>query len=176
MVADYEPGATCNDSVEDEHGWDHVVEFDNRPVVGMPADLASALPACFVQTKTRTSYDKLKVTVKLSNALTFTRSNSPCFVVLVSAPAGHPPRFHAVHWWDSLMSRTLKRAREFNRDGLDEDEFHKREITFTMSAADAHATEDLIGWIEATVRTSGRDYALTKSAMRDGLGFGSDKI
>ena len=98
LVSDYEPGATCNASEEDEHGWDHVVEFDHRPLRGLPADLATALPACFVQTKTRLRYGNLKATMKLSNALAFTRSNNPCFVVIVSAPAGEPTRFHAVHW------------------------------------------------------------------------------
>jgi hypothetical protein len=131
LVADYELGATCNDSHEDEHGWDHVVEFDSHPSPGVPADLQTSIPAVFVQTKTRASFTSLKVTVKLSNALAFTRSNNPCFVVLVSAPPSEPPRFHAVHWWDELIARTLKRARELHREGVNESSFHQKEGTGT---------------------------------------------
>lgn len=171
LVADYEPGATCNGSVEDENGWDHVVEFDAKPIAGLPADLAAALPACFVQTKTKAGPGGLKVVVKLSNALAFTRSNNPCFVVLVSSPADGPARYHAVHWWDVLMARSLKRARELHRDGVGEELFHKREISFTMRAEDARPAEELVGWMAATVRGTGRDYAAGKAALRDGLGF-----
>lgn len=176
LVSNYEPGATCNASEEDEHGWDHVVEFDNRPLRGLPADLAAALPACFVQTKTRLRYGNLKATMKLSNALAFTRSNNPCFVVIVSAPAGEPVRFHAVHWWDVLMTRTLKRVRELHRDGICEDELHKYEISFTMRETDAHDGAALIGCMEATVRQFGRDYTVTKALLRDSLGFDAKEI
>jgi hypothetical protein len=176
LVSDYERGATCNASEEDEHGWDHVVEFDHRPLRGLPADLARALPACFVQTKTRLRYGNLKVTMKLSNALAFTRSNNPCFVVIVSAPAGEPVRYHAVHWWDVLMTRALKRARELHRDGVSEDELHKREISFTMRESDAREPEALVGWMEATVRQLGPDYTVTKALLRDSLGFDAKEI
>lgn len=44
-------GVTCNEPREDEHGWDHVVEFPHVAQPGVPADLQRATPAVFVQTK-----------------------------------------------------------------------------------------------------------------------------
>lgn len=176
LVADYERGATCNDSNEDEHGWDHVVEFDNKPIAGLSADLQSTVPAVFVQTKTRAKRGDQKVAVKLSNALAFTRSNNPCFVVLVSAPAGENPTFHAVHWWEELMGRTLKRARELHRAGVGEEAFHRKELSFTLKPGDRRDAEELVGWIETTVRSLGRDYAAAKSRLRDTVGFGADQF
>ena len=176
LVADYAPGATCNDSHDDEHGWDHVVEFDRTLIPGLPADLQAALPAVFVQTKTSADPAELKVTVKLSNALAFTRSENPCFVVLVSAPADGPVRFYAVHWWDRLMTRALRRARELSRDGIGEDQFHKREISFTMTTSDAHASGALLDWMRGTMAELGRNYAIAKAALRDTLGFEKGEI
>ncbi len=171
LVADYAPGATCNDSAEDAHGWDHVVNFDNEPVPGLPADLQSAPPAVFVQTKSTENADKRKVTVKLSNALAFTRSDNPCFVVLVCVGPNGPARYYAIHWWDTLMSRALKRARELHRDGDSEESFHLTNFSFTMARADEHDEQSLLAWMKQTVRAEGRTYTAVKAAMRDTLGF-----
>ncbi len=176
LVADFDGGATCNDAHEDEHGWDHVVEFDQQLVVGLPADLATALPPVFVQTKSREKRGDRKVSMKLSNALALTRRNDPCFVVLVTSVPGEPVGYHAVHWWDGLMARVLKRVRELSRDGVSEAEFHKRSFSFTMADGDVRAPDALIGWIKQTVRQQGRDYPAVKSALRDTLGFDGGMI
>lgn len=176
MVADYAHGATCNDSQEDEHGWDHVVNFDSEPIPGLSADLQTAYPAVFVQTKSTESPSKRAVKVKLSNALAFTRNDNPCFVVLVSMPLEGPVRYFATHWWDTLMSRSLKRARELHRDGTDEEKFHKEDLYFTMAKSDEYTPEALIAWIKQTVRAKGRSYSAAKAALRDTLGFGAAEL
>jgi len=176
LVADYAPGAICNDSGEDAHGWDHVVNFDHEPVPGLPADLQSALPAVFVQTKSTENSAKRKVTVKLSNALAFTRSDNPCFVVLVCVPPEGSARYYAVHWWDTLMSRTLKRTRELHRDGYSEESFHLKDFSFTMANADEHDAGSLLAWMKRTVQMAGRTYTTVKAAMRDTLGFETGEL
>lgn len=176
LVADYAPGATCNGSDEDEHGWDHVVNFDNDSVSGLPADMQTALPAVFVQTKSTENPDKRKITVKLSNALAFTRSDNPCFVVLVSVPPRGSVRYYAIHWWDTLMTRALKRARELHRDGEAESCFHQKDFTFTMAKTDEHSADELLKWMKQTVRAVGRSYTSVKASMRDTLGFEADEL
>lgn len=176
LVADYTHGATCNDSQEDEHGWDHVVNFDPEPVPGLPADLQTAYPAVFVQTKSTESAAKRAVKVKLSNALAFTRNDNPCFVVLISIPSEGPVRYYAIHWWDTLMTRSLKRARELHRDGMAEENFHKEDLHFTMAKSDEFVPEELVGWMKQTVRAAGRSYQGAKAAMRDTLGFGAGEL
>lgn len=176
LVADYAPGATCNDSDEDEHGWDHVVNFDDEPIAGLSADLQTALPAVFVQTKTTANPDTRKITVKLSNALAFTRSDNPCFVVLVCVPPQGPVRYYATHWWDTLMTRTLKRARELHRDGESVESFHLKDFSFTMAKSDEYAPDELLAWMKQTVRAVGRSYTSVKASMRDTLGFETGEL
>lgn len=176
LVAEFEGGATCNDSHEDAHGWDHVVEFDPHPVEGLPADLQRELPAVFVQTKTRAEPSDLTVVVKLSNALRFTRSDHPCFVVLVVAPPRAEPRFFAVHWWDALMARSLERARRLHLEGVDEAAFNRRSFTFRMRPEDEKSGPQLVGWLRDTVEAAGRNYALEKARLRETVGYGDDRF
>ncbi|MDB5583412.1 MAG: hypothetical protein JWR80_8588 [Bradyrhizobium sp.] len=168
MCADY--GATCNEPKEDENGWDHIVEFPAPLRPGLPADLQHALPAALVQTKSHES-DGLNVTLSLSNALKFARSPNPCFIALMPWPEGAPaPTFYAVHFWEELIGRTLKRARQASADGVAEADFNHLTLSFTMGEADLH-TDDLVGWIERQIRDHGPDYAAVKATLRRTLGF-----
>ncbi len=58
-------GVTCNEPGEDDHGWNHIVEFPHRPVAGISADIQRPLPAVFVKTKNHKA-EGLRVTMKLS--------------------------------------------------------------------------------------------------------------
>ncbi|MGB3464989.1 MAG: hypothetical protein WBA74_06960, partial [Cyclobacteriaceae bacterium] len=73
--------AVINPSLNDEHGWDHVVEIELPQAVARPADLRTPVLACYAQIKT-TRGTKPKTTVKLSNALKAARSPAPSFVFL----------------------------------------------------------------------------------------------
>lgn len=158
-------GITCNESREDDHGWDHIVEFSPEAVQGLSADLQRAIPPVFVQTKSHET-ENLTVRMKLSNALKLARHNSPCFVVLmIMANDGVAPSWYAVHFWGDLASRALKKAREASRDGIPEAEFHKRWFSFTMSSSDAQDEQKLLSWIAATVRSAGPDYSTAKQAL-----------
>jgi len=158
-------GITCNESVEDERGWDHIVELRHEAVPGVSADMAYRVPPVFVQTKSHEA-DGLSVTMKLSNAVSLARSPNPCFVVLMSlVPDSVTPTWHAVHVWGALLERIMKRAREESRDGLPDDAFHTKTFTFTMTAEDRRDEQDLLPWIERTVRGVGRDYASAKNAL-----------
>jgi hypothetical protein len=158
-------GITCNPAIEDEHGWDHVVQFAHKPVAGVSADMQHRLPAIFVQTKSHEA-DGLQITMKLSNALSLAKSPNPCFVALATLPADSVvATWHAVHVWGELLERILKRAREESRDGTSEEDFNKKTFSFTMTEADLHHNKDLLPWIERNVRAVGPDYAAAKAAL-----------
>jgi hypothetical protein len=160
-------GVTCNDSVEDDHGWDHIVEFPHVALPGVSADMQRPIPAVFVQTKSHTAKG-LKVTMKLSNAVKLARSDAPAFVVLRTSSDPEVEGvsiWHAVHFWDPLIARVLKRARQASRDGVSEDNFHKHNFSFTMSGADQQTDDELLTWMKKTVLSIGSDYAVAKKAL-----------
>jgi len=173
LCADY--GAVCNKPEEDESGWDAIVDLPARPVAGLPADLQTALPALLVQIK---SHEKplLRANLKLSNALKFARSDSPCFIVLmILAPDSDVPRFYAAHFWERLIARTLQRGREASHAGVAEEELNRQSLTISFGPEDEHSG-DLLAWMEATVGTVGRDYAGAKRLLRETVGYGPDKF
>lgn len=158
-------GITCNESVEDERGWDHIVELRHEAVPGVSVDMQYRVPPVFVQTKSHEA-DGLSVSMKLSNAVNLAHSSNPCFVVLMSlAPDSVTPTWHAVHVWGPLLERIMKRVREESRDGLPDDAFHTKTLSFTMTDEDRRDEQDLLPWIERTVRGAGRDYAVAKAAL-----------
>jgi hypothetical protein len=157
-------GVTCNPSAEDDHGWDHIVEFPQQPAPGVSADMHRPIPAVFVQTKSHGGRG-LKVTMKLSNALKLARSVSPAFVVLQAPDERGSPGWFAVHFWETLVGRALKRAREASRDGIAEDDFHKLSFSFTMSKRDRKSDAELLPWMASTVSQAGRDYSAAKAAL-----------
>lgn len=158
-------GITCNESVEDEHGWDHVLEFPHAALHGIPADLQHRLPPVFVQTKSHPGGGR-SVRMKLSNAVSLALSPNPCFVVLMTlVPGSVTPTWHAAHIWGPLLKRIMKRAREESRDGLAVEEFHTRTFGFTMTEENLQEERKLLPWIERTIRSVGRDYAAAKAAL-----------
>jgi hypothetical protein len=160
-------GVTCNDSVEDDNGWDHIVEFPHIPSPQISADMQRQTPAVFVQTKSHSASGG-KVSMKLSNAVKLARSDSPAFVILRTSPKANDsgePFWHAIHFWDPLIARTLKRAREASRDGISADNFHKLSLSFTMTEANRRTDSELLAWIESTVLSAGNDYAAAKRAL-----------
>ena len=173
LCADY--GAVCNKPEEDESGWDAIVDLPARPVPGLPADLQSATPALLVQVK---SHEKpvLRIQLKLSNALKFARADAPCFVVLMILPSDSDvPRFYAVHFWEVLIARTLQRAREASHAAIAEEQLNKHTLTITFGPEDEHS-DDLLAWMDTTVRTVGRDYAGAKRLLRETVGYGPDQF
>jgi hypothetical protein len=77
-------------------------------------------------------------------------------------------------FWDDLIGRTLKRAREASRDGTPEDDFNELCFSFTMTAAEAREERELLPWMERTVRAAGPDYAEAKRKLHgDGEIVGS---
>ncbi|MFD1787534.1 hypothetical protein ACFSC3_08115 [Sphingomonas floccifaciens] len=160
-----EAGVTCNPAIEDEHGWDHAVEFPHEPIEGLSADMQIRMPTTFVQTKSHEA-DGLGVRMKLSNALNLAMSPNPCFVALATIPGdGSDVEWHAVHVWDDLLERILQRARAESAKGFSVLDFRGKWFRFTMRPEDLRDESDLIAWMARTVRTHGPNYAAAKAAL-----------
>lgn len=167
---------TCNPSQEDDHGWDFLVEFPQRRVSGVPADLQWHIPAALIQVKTKTGTG-LSIRMKLSNALNLVRSPNPTFLVMASVDTGGAlTGWHAVHLWDDFAARVLRLARAKSLEGVREDLFHKSAISCRFESSDAKSDDDLLPWIEATIHATGLDYGATKSALRESIGFDGVEI
>lgn len=169
-----EAGAIANEPKEDASGWDFVVDLPRATIRGLPADLQAPPPSVLVQVKSHEGASR-KIVLKLSNALAFAHSPLPCFVILMILPDAGPPAIYAVHFWEALIARTFKRAREAARDGIPNERLHKLQLTLKVSESDRH-DDDLIEWMSTTVGSVGHDYAAAKRILQESVGYGEDRI
>lgn len=161
--------AVVNQSSDDQHGWDHVVEItppqDNR----LPADLRVPVIACFAQIKT-TRNVKLATKVKLSNALKAVKSPAPSFMFLFHCRNSGEPVLYGRHVWRGEITHILKRARQAGDAPL-----HKETVMISFHEGDRLncAPPD---WILATLGSiSGLSYAAEKNQLVNTVGYGPHK-
>ena len=158
---------TCNPSLEDDHGWDFLVEI---PASGSDKLLADKVPAprpVLVQVKS-TSNKPAKTRIKLSNALKFAKNELPCFVVLFhynkKAKRQH---IYACHFWKDLIERSLKRGRKASVEGKP---LNKSMMSISFTDQDDHS-DDLIEWMINTVNALPIGYGNEKRELADNLGY-----
>ena len=72
---------TCNPSLEDDHGWDFIVEIQASGSDELLADKVPAPRQVLVQDKSAKN-KSAQTRIKLSNALKFAKTALPSFVVL----------------------------------------------------------------------------------------------
>ena len=160
-------GFTCNESIEDDHGWDFLVEYIPKGDARLPADKRPGPRQVLVQvksTQSRTPRTRLKV----SNALKLTNSELPCFLVLFHWPrSGVDKRIYAKHIWAEAMSQSLRRGRELTKT---KSLINKARLTMNFDDEDDH-TLDLADWKKATVEELGSDYGERKRRLRETLGY-----
>ena len=160
-------GAACNESVDDRHGWDHIVEIPSNPDPNRPPDRQPRLVTVFVQVKS--TQKKLPATkIKLSNALKAIQSDLPHFIVMFSY-SDIDTKIYAKHVWIELAERILKRARQSENLGLDS--LHKQRVSVSFGEDDEIAGHELVDWISATVAEIGEDYASKKIQMCNTSGY-----
>lgn len=161
-------GITINPPRRDRKGWDFIAEWDVALDACLPADRQKLGRTARIQVKS-SRQPKPTARLKLSNALRFAEAVEPCFVVvywLNRSKSG--VEIYARHFDQDLISRTLLRAREADRDG--ETEHHKICLMVPMSETDLH-TEDLLDWVANQCEASPAEYAKTKSAFFDEVGY-----
>ncbi len=160
-------GITCNKSIEDDHGWDFLVEYVPTEDTGLPADKRPGPQQVLVQVKC-TESPAPRTRLKVSNALKLTNSDLPCFLVLFHWPRnGEVKKIYAKHVWTETMRHALRRGRELTRANSST---NKAKLTASFNQADDH-TLDLLDWIVSTVDRTERSYGEQKRLLRETLGY-----
>ncbi|WP_198354291.1 hypothetical protein [Sphingomonas sp. MA1305] len=162
-------GAAINPPRRDRRGWDFLVEWDVPSVPNAPLDRQLTARTARIQVKSTISdHRKPAGRVTLSNALRFAESVDPCFIVLYALDkGGQTVSVYGRHFDDQLVERTLKRAREADRDGL---EPHRIELVIPMVPDDCH-TDDLIPWIIRTCVDEPAVYSRNKLRVHETVGY-----
>ena len=162
-------GVTCNKSIEDDYGWDMLVEFPPAVEPKRPIDLRPVQLTASVQVKaTRTRSHSCRIS--LQNALRMAESPIPSFVFLAVMKDGKPPRYFVVHVWETLIREWLKAAREADAQGVTA--IHKESVTIRFNSSDEQ-TDDPLTWIESQILSVGPHYAQKKLELANTVGFES---
>ncbi len=156
---------TCNSSVEDDHGWDFIVEIPSPSDPGLPADKVGGPKQVLIQVKW-TGGKSAKTVIKVSNALVFAKSDLPCFVVLFHEHGG-ARHIYVRHFWKDLIERALRRGRECSASNRPP---HKSTMGIDFSRSDEHS-DDLIDWLTATVNGLPKQYGAEKGSLCASLGY-----
>lgn len=155
-------GVTCNRSVEDDHGWDKMIEFPPKPAPFVALDMKPQGAIAAVQVKTTTGSSR-SVSISLSNALNYARSPVPQFIVLVVLD-GKDARYFGRHVWTPLIADWLKSAREADARGVTAP--NRETVTVAFGPEDEHGTS-LLSWIESEIEGIEEPYAATKKFIVD---------
>lgn len=161
-----ESGVTCNQSVEDDNGWDMLIEFPapDQPLIAL--DMRAGVTAASVQVKA-TETDSRSVSIRLTNALHYARAPLATFIVLVVIEK-RSYRYFARHVWTPMIAAWLKAAREADAAGVAAP--NQEYLTLRFDAADERG-EDILDWMQAEIQAVGRDYSAVKAAIVDTIGF-----
>lgn len=163
-----EAGVTCNKSIEDDYGWDMLIEFPPPADAKGPIDLRPGQLTASVQVKA-TQVGSRSCRISLQNALRMAKSPIPSFIFLAVLKDRKNPRYFVVHVWSDLIGAWLKAGRDADARGITA--INKETVKVDFSHLDEH-TEDALAWIEDQIR-SVPNYAATKSAIVGTVGFES---
>ena len=157
---------TCNSSLEDDHGWDFIIELTPPQDADKPADKTPGVKKALIQVKS--TYGKIPTTrIKIANALKFAKDDLPCFLVLFHYTKDLEPQVYVRHFWKELIARALKRARQASAENRS---IHKIEMQVLFSGDDNH-TNDHISWIISMVHDNQIDYSSTKRTLYETIGY-----
>ena len=159
-------GITCNPSIEDDHGWDFLVEIPSGAPAGTPEDKVPPIRSALVQVKS-TRAIRPRLTKKVSNALQLAKRPEPCFLVLYHEMPEHE-RIYARIFDKQDITRTLRRGRELF---VKRKPTHKAKISFWFSASEDH-TSDLVQSLIASVQGLPEDYSDAKRKLANTVGYG----
>ena len=159
-------GVTCNSSVEDDHGWDFIVEFAAKAETHQPLDKIPGPRQALVQVKS-TQGQSLRIRMKVSNALKLAKSELPCFVILFQYDASNKPRIYVRHYWTDLIRLALRRGRETSAANK---QAHKMTMEISFSNEDDH-TDEVIDWMVAALEETSVEYGAKKRSLYETLGY-----
>jgi hypothetical protein len=166
-------GVVRNKSSQDRTGWDYLIEFEGTSLPNLPHDLQPGGVSARVQVKSCTT-KRRQAALKLSNALRFCRQPEPCFAILfVASPVTGKYRIFAREFDEEVISITLKRTREADRDGIEA--LNRVNILLPFRETDDH-TDDLLLWMHEVCRRDPEGYASRKKQLNKTLGYTGERF
>ncbi|WP_420469978.1 DUF4365 domain-containing protein [Brevundimonas sp. FT23042] len=160
-----EAGAVVHPVVDDQNGWDCLIEFEPLESDG-PPDLAAPGLTLMAQVKSSAAA-RTTCVITLSNALKYANHTLPCFIVLIAPDAVGSRAIYVRHVWKDLIADILQRVRKAHLAGF---ELHRKRMTVTFSDED-RLDEEAVKHMARTLDTLGPRYAVQKQEMRDALGY-----
>ena len=157
---------TCNRALQDDHGWDFIVEIPALQTHGLPADKVPAPKQVLIQVKS-TNGKSVTTKMKVSNAIKLATNELPCFVILFHACGDGSERIYVRHFWKELIECALKRGREASAAGKPA---YKAMMTVSFNTCDEHSG-DLIDWMKRIVNKLPKEYGSEKRTLGDELGY-----
>ena len=161
-------GITCNPSLEDDYGWDFLVEIPQEVAAGTPHDKRPAARSVLVQVKW-TGGSRRRLSMKVSNALELANKAEPCVLVLYHETSSGQ-RIFARMFGKEDMARSLKRGRELF---VDRKPTHKARMTFGFADTEERSETDLVPWLVDCVRHLPDSYGSDKRNLAKSLGYGN---
>jgi len=168
-------GLIVNEAVQDETGWDFLVEFPDG-VLEQPLTVDTlhvAAPQCRVQVKT-SAKAKRRDKVTLANLRRMAIDPLPAFFLFLSLDAaGQVVASHLVHVDHALITRVLARIRRESVGKGESPRFNKKRMTVHAAEADALPPHDAVTFRErlSTQIGSFEDYRREKMAHLASTGF-----
>ncbi|PCI83444.1 MAG: hypothetical protein COB24_15075 [Hyphomicrobiales bacterium] len=163
----------CNESRDDQHGWDHIVEIEQSKIKNLPADMQAGVVQSLVQIKT-TRGNKLTTSLKLSNALKATKADLPCFLLLLKYDnSNSDPEIYGKHIWRADIYKFLKRARQIEEGGSQD--VRKIKVSMSFSSVD-RIDLPLNEWMLRHIQKVDGNYATAKHKLASQLGYEKSPI
>ena len=161
-------GVTCNESLQDDYGWDFLVEIPQEVPAGTPHDKRPAARSVLVQVKW-TGGSRRRLSMKVSNALELANKAEPCVLVLYHETASGQ-RIFARMFGKEDMARALKRGRKLF---VERKPTHKASMTFGFADTEERPEAGLVPWLVDCVRSLPDSYGGDKRKLAKSLGYGN---
>jgi len=163
-------GVTCNQSLEDDRGWDFFVQFSEQRAHALLLDERGSAPAALVQVKS-TKGEAHNWSISLSNALHLVRTPLPVFILLYVLGEDNRITIHGSHLWHCDMTRILLEVRQAEVEG--DSKLNRR--TVQISFNEDNRIANVLQWMRSTIEEDiGSDYASKKEDFVKTVGFGRD--
>jgi hypothetical protein len=161
-------GASSNKSLDDQYGWDFLLQLPSPGQEG-PPDLSAAGLTALVQIKS-TVGAKHSVTLKVSNALRMAQEATPCFIVAMAFDKGaaEPHTVWVLHIWKDEIFRALEAARRAHLKGSP---LNQARLSLPMTDAQRCDPLKIVERIESELSAFGSGYAAAKAAIYETVGY-----
>ncbi len=161
-------GASSNKSLDDQYGWDFLLQLPSPSQEG-PPDLGAAGLTALVQVKS-TVGARQSVTLKVSNALRLAQEATPCFIVAMAFDKGaaEPHTVWVLHVWKDEIFRALEAARRTHLKGAP---LNQARLSLPLTDAQRCDPLKIVERVESELSAIGSGYAAAKATIYGNVGY-----